>query len=69
MVQVIEKEKILVIDDEESTLAMLRLLLAAEGYTVLTAKSGEAGLELFREQSPPLSSPTFACLAWMGSTC
>ncbi|HYR02433.1 MAG TPA: sigma 54-interacting transcriptional regulator, partial [Syntrophobacteria bacterium] len=55
MVQVIEKEKILVIDDEESTLAMLRLLLAAEGYTVLTAKSGEAGLELFREQSPPLA--------------
>ena len=52
MLQAAEKGNILVIDDEESTLAMLRLLLAADGYAVLTARSGEAGWEIFRKQGP-----------------
>ena len=45
-------EKILVIDDEQSTLNMLRLLLSACGYTVLTADNGETGLEIFRQEAP-----------------
>ncbi|MFP3869596.1 MAG: sigma 54-interacting transcriptional regulator [Syntrophobacteria bacterium] len=44
--------KILVIDDEHSTLSMLRLLLRASGYTVLTADRGEKGLEIFRQEEP-----------------
>lgn len=42
-------ETILIIDDEQSTLNMLRLLLGAYGYTVYTADSGENGLEIFRQ--------------------
>jgi len=47
-------EKILVIDDEKATLSMLRLLLGAYGYTVLTAENGEAGLEMFRNEGPTI---------------
>ncbi len=39
--------KILVIDDEKPTLSMFRLFLAAYGYEVHTAGSGEEGLEIF----------------------
>ncbi|MBU0986507.1 MAG: response regulator, partial [Proteobacteria bacterium] len=47
-------EKILVIDDEKPTLDMFRLLLGAYGYTVLTAESGAAGLEVFRKERPSI---------------
>jgi signal transduction histidine kinase len=47
-------DKILVIDDEKPSLAMLRLLLGAYGYTVLTAENGMAGLEVFRNEKPPI---------------
>jgi signal transduction histidine kinase len=47
-------DKILVIDDEKPSLAMLRLLLGAYGYTVLTAENGMAGLEVFRSEKPPI---------------
>jgi len=47
-------EKILVIDDEQPTLAMFRLLLGAYGYIVLTAESGATGLEVFRKERPPI---------------
>ena len=47
-------KKLLVIDDEPSTLKMLRRLLGAYGYSVLTAGSGEEGLEIFRNERPPL---------------
>jgi DNA-binding NtrC family response regulator len=46
--------KILVIDDEQSSLNMLSLLLGALGYTVLTAASGERGLEVFLEEAPAI---------------
>ncbi len=54
MVEATKAEKILVIDDEPSTLNMLRLLLGAFGYTVLTADSGEKGLEIFRQEGPAI---------------
>jgi anti-anti-sigma factor len=38
---------ILLIDDERPTLDMLGMFLEAYGYTVLTAETGEQGLELF----------------------
>jgi signal transduction histidine kinase len=47
-----DMDKILVIDDEKATLAMLGLLLRAYGYTVLTAENATAGLEVFREEKP-----------------
>jgi signal transduction histidine kinase len=39
---------ILVIDDQEEILTSVRLLLEREGHHVLTARSGEEGLALFR---------------------
>jgi len=45
-------DKILVIDDEKATLAMLGLLLRAYGYTVLTAENAVAGLEVFEKEKP-----------------
>jgi signal transduction histidine kinase len=47
-------DKILVIDDEKATLAMLRLLLSAYGYSVLTAENGPAGIEVFKKERPPV---------------
>jgi two-component system response regulator GlrR len=39
---------ILCIDDTDIALRVRKLLLASEGYSVLTANSGEEGLELFK---------------------
>jgi len=46
--------KILVIDDEKSTLSMFRLFLSAYGYTVLTAENGKEGLRLFEQEKPSI---------------
>lgn len=46
--------KILVIDDEKPTLSMFKLFLGAYGYEVLTAESGEEGLEVFQAERPPI---------------
>ena len=40
---------ILCIDDDDIGLRVRKLLLASEGYSVLTAGSGEDGLELFKQ--------------------
>lgn len=42
---------ILCIDDAEVALRVRKLLLAGAGYAVLTAPSGEEGLELFKQNS------------------
>jgi two-component system response regulator RegX3 len=39
--------KILVVEDEDSVLDPLELLLNKEGYTVITAKTGKEALEKF----------------------
>ena len=44
------KGTILVIDDEEVMRDVLESLLTAEGYRVDTARTGEEGLEKFRER-------------------
>lgn len=45
---------ILVIDDDERLVASVRRVLAYEGYRVLTARDGAAGLQLARDESPDL---------------
>jgi anti-anti-sigma factor len=47
-------DKILIIDDEKPTLAMFNLTLSAYGYTVITAESGQEGIESFERERPPL---------------
>ena len=46
--------KILIIDDEESNVRLLAMSLRGDGYGVVTALSGEEGLEVFKEASPDL---------------
>ena len=45
---------ILVIDDEQPILAMLQEMLQDEGYTVLLAGNGQAGLERAIDEQPDL---------------
>lgn len=49
-----DKEKILVIDDEQPTLRMFTLMLSAYGYEILTAENGHEGVEIFRQERPGL---------------
>lgn len=46
--------KILIIDDEKPTLAMLSLFLEALGYVVLTAENEAAGLKIFNKEAPSI---------------
>ncbi len=48
------KKLILAIDDEKDILKLLHYNLEREGYQVLTAKSGEEGLEVARAKHPDL---------------
>ena len=48
------QEKILVIDDEKATLKMFRLFLDVYGFDILTAESGEEGLEVFGREKPDI---------------
>lgn len=47
-------DKILLIDDEPDILRVLAMSLRADGYEVLTAESGEAGLAVFDAQAPDI---------------
>ena len=49
-----QKEKILVIDDEPNMLSGCQKFLETVGYAVVVAESGEAGLALFETESPDL---------------
>jgi two-component system response regulator MprA len=48
------REKILVVDDDDKIISMLRRSLAFEGYTVFTADNGQEGLKQVLEQEPDL---------------
>lgn len=48
------KAKVLVIDDEEDILELVRFTLAKEDYQVLCGTSGEKGLELVTSEHPDL---------------
>jgi len=45
---------VLLVDDDERLVASVRRVLAYEGYRVLTAANGLAGLQLARDESPDL---------------
>lgn len=49
-----EHPVILCIDDDDLALRVRKLLLSSAGYDVLTATSGEAGLEAFKQNSVDL---------------
>ncbi len=48
------KETILVVDDEEDIVELVRVSLEREGYTVLSADCGEQALSMARAQTPDL---------------
>ena len=47
-------KKILIIDDEKTTLQMMKFFLGACGYEVLTAENADSGLEIFEKELPPI---------------
>ncbi len=47
------KPTVLVVDDDEDLLAVLREVIEEEGYRVLTAPNGEAALDLLRSGEDP----------------
>ncbi len=49
-----DKEQILVIDDDPGVVAVLEVILGAEGYEVLSANSSDRGIELLRDHTPDL---------------
>jgi len=46
-----EKNKILVIDDEEEILEVLSLILSKEGYKVFTSTEGETAVDIIRNEN------------------
>jgi PAS domain S-box-containing protein len=56
----VEGQHILVVDDEPDTQALLHTILTQEGYEVIIAPDGPAGLELFKTSTPEL-----VLLDWM----
>jgi len=48
------RQKILIVDDEESILESLSDILLDEGYRVVTAASAEEGLKALTEENPDL---------------
>ena len=50
----IERKKILVVDDEPQIVRVMRQILAAHGFDIRTASEGEAGIELFHDWKPDL---------------
>jgi DNA-binding response OmpR family regulator len=49
-----EEVKVLLIEDDEAAAEMYRMKLVADGYTVMVARDGEAGLELAIRERPDL---------------
>ena len=47
-------KRILIIDDEITTLQMMKFFLGACGYEVLTAENADSGLEIFEKELPPI---------------
>ena len=46
--------KILIAEDDESVLEVLRLILSRENYQILTAKNGREAIDLYRFAKPEL---------------
>jgi DNA-binding response OmpR family regulator len=52
--QMAEKQRILVIEDEAEMIDLTRIVLEREGYKVLGAVGGAQGLEMIRQERPDL---------------
>lgn len=48
------KPKILIIDDEQELLDILRMSLSLEGFDIITASNGEEGIAKFEQEAPDL---------------
>jgi DNA-binding response OmpR family regulator len=48
------KEKILIVDDEEKIVMLVKAYLEKEGYSTIEASDGEAALQLWRKEKPDL---------------
>jgi DNA-binding response OmpR family regulator len=48
------KKRILMVDDSSTVLMINRLVLAKEGYEILTARDGREGVEVARAELPDL---------------
>ncbi len=46
------RKKILVIDDDRTTITMLTMILTKENYLVMSALDGEEGMEMVRSELP-----------------
>ena len=60
---------ILVVDDDEVTLKLLKEVLEKEGYAVQLAQSGEEAVRLYRRNLFPWCSPTSAWSRWTAWPC
>lgn len=49
-----EKKKVMIVDDEESLVELVKVLLEKEGYEVITAYSGKECLEKLKRVRPDL---------------
>ncbi len=49
-----KKKKILLVDDENDMIFVVKLELEANGYDVLTAANGQDGLDMARREKPDL---------------
>jgi len=47
-------DKILIVDDEQIIVKLLAMSLRSDGYEVVTANSGEEGLDVFKTESPDI---------------
>lgn len=48
----IKKHRVLIVDDEVEFLNLMKELLESEGYDIFTAKNGEEGVGVLKENSP-----------------
>ena len=48
------KDSILIIDDDDEILKLIKIILSNEGYQLFTANSGEAGIQSAIKNSPDL---------------
>lgn len=46
--------KILIVDDDDLTRQLFKEYLVRDGYTVITAATGDIGIELFEQEQPDL---------------
>lgn len=46
--------KLLIVDDEQSMREFLEIMLSQDGYDVMTASTGEEGIEIYRKEAPDL---------------